>query len=200
MDRAGALGGWPRKLRVCLYSGLLILPASLLMDSPIFAFVLAGVPLYFALSGIVTAVGFSAILDVVPNRLRGLAMSMSFFLNVALGAGARPNRGGCCRRPCIRCEGGAGATDHFDRRGGLSHCPCRTLRVAVHFGVKMMWGQNLRGLVPVMLSSYHLKGNDVDQSSIRAGWPPGSSPSANLGRNIPRGGGSSRYHAGTVRR
>jgi hypothetical protein len=60
------------------------------MDSPIFSFVLAGVPLYFALSGIVTAVGFSAILDVVPNRSRGLAMSMSFFLNVALGAGLGP--------------------------------------------------------------------------------------------------------------
>jgi MFS family permease len=89
-DRAGARGGWPRKLRVCLYSGLLILPASLLMNSPTFSFVLAGVPLYFALSGIVTAVGFSAILDVVPNRSRGLAMSMSFFLNVALGAGLGP--------------------------------------------------------------------------------------------------------------
>jgi MFS family permease len=89
-DRAGARGGWPRKLRVCLYSGLLILPASLLMNSPSFSLVLAGVPLYFALSGIVTAVGFSAILDVVPNRSRGLAMSMSFFLNVALGAGLGP--------------------------------------------------------------------------------------------------------------
>jgi hypothetical protein len=89
-DRAAARGGWPRKLRVCLYSGLLILPVSLLMNLPIFGFVLAGVPLYFALSGIVTAVGFSAILDVVPNRSRGLAMSMSFFLNVALGAGLGP--------------------------------------------------------------------------------------------------------------
>jgi MFS family permease len=89
-DRAGARGGWPRKLRVCLYSGLLILPVSLLMNSPTFSFALAGVPLYFALSGIVTAVGFSAILDVVPNRSRGLAMSMSFFLNVALGAGLGP--------------------------------------------------------------------------------------------------------------
>ncbi len=58
--------------------------------SPIFGLVLAGVPLYFALSGIVTAVGFSAILNVVPNRSRGLAMSMSFFLNVALGAGLGP--------------------------------------------------------------------------------------------------------------
>jgi MFS family permease len=89
-DRAGARGGWPRKLRVCLVSGLLILPASLLMNSATFSFVLAGVPLYFALSGIVTAVGFSAILDAVPNRSRGLAMSMSFFLNVALGAGLGP--------------------------------------------------------------------------------------------------------------
>jgi MFS family permease len=89
-DRAATRGGWPRKLRVCLYSGLLILPASLLMNSPTFSFALAGVPLYFALSGIVTAVGFSAILDVVPNRSRGLAMSMSFFLNVALGAGLGP--------------------------------------------------------------------------------------------------------------
>jgi len=89
-DRAGARGGWTRKLRVCLYSGLLILPASLLMNSPTFSFVLVGVPVYFALSGIVTAVGFSAILDVVPNRSRGLAMSMSFFLNVALGAGLGP--------------------------------------------------------------------------------------------------------------
>jgi MFS family permease len=89
-DRAGASGGWPAKLRVCVYSGLLILPVSLLIDSPRYLMVLAGVPLYFALSGIVTAVGFSAILDAVPNRSRGLAMSMSFFLNVALGAGLGP--------------------------------------------------------------------------------------------------------------
>jgi MFS family permease len=89
-DRASSRGGWPQKLRVCLYSGLLILPASLLMNSTNFHFVLAGVPLYYALSGVVTAVGFSAILDVVPNRSRGLAMSMSFFLNVALGAGLGP--------------------------------------------------------------------------------------------------------------
>jgi MFS family permease len=89
-DRAGARGGFSRKLRVCLYSGLLILPVSLLMNSPSFAFVLAGVPLYFGLSGIVTAVGFSTILDAVPNRSRGFAMAMSFFLNVALGAGLGP--------------------------------------------------------------------------------------------------------------
>jgi hypothetical protein len=39
-----------------LYSGLLILPVSPMMNLPIFGLVLAGVPLYFALSGIVTAV------------------------------------------------------------------------------------------------------------------------------------------------
>jgi hypothetical protein len=60
------------------------------MNSPHFNAVLTAVPLYFALSGIVTAAGFSAILDAVPNRSRGLAMSLSFFLNVALGAGAGP--------------------------------------------------------------------------------------------------------------
>ena len=89
-DRAGASGGWRAKLRVCVYCALLILPISLLINSPRYGMVLTGVPAYFALSGIVTAVGFSAILDAVPSRSRGLAMSVSFFLNVALGAGAGP--------------------------------------------------------------------------------------------------------------
>ncbi len=89
-DRAGARGGWPGKLRVCLVAAGFILPAALLMNSRDVFWVMTGVPLYFALSGIVTAVGFSAILDMVPNRSRGLAMSVSFFLNVALGAGLGP--------------------------------------------------------------------------------------------------------------
>ena len=83
-------GGLPHKLRVCFIAGLLILPVSLMMNAPTFLRVMIGVPLYFALSGMVTAVGFSAILDMVPNRSRGLAMSVSFFLNVALGAGLGP--------------------------------------------------------------------------------------------------------------
>jgi MFS family permease len=89
-DRAGAQSGKWRKLRVCLYSALLILPVSLLMDADNFTLVLTAVPLYFALSGIVTAAGFSAILDVAPNSSRGLTMAVSFFLNVALGAGLGP--------------------------------------------------------------------------------------------------------------
>jgi MFS family permease len=90
-DRVGAHGAWPRKLGVCLVAGLLILPVSLLINAADFKVVLLAVPLYFALSGIVTACGFSAILDVVPNRSRGFAMSVSFFLNVALGASIGPS-------------------------------------------------------------------------------------------------------------
>jgi MFS family permease len=89
-DRASLQGGWPRKLKTCLVVSLLILPASALMNSSVFGWAMAGVPLYFLLSGIVTAVGFSAVLDVVPNHSRGLAMSIAFFLNVALGAGLGP--------------------------------------------------------------------------------------------------------------
>jgi MFS family permease len=89
-DRAGLRGGWTWKLGVCLICGLLILPVSLLINAGQFTVVLLAVPIYFALSGSVTACGFSAILDVVPNRSRGLAMAISFFLNVALGAGLGP--------------------------------------------------------------------------------------------------------------
>jgi MFS family permease len=89
-DRAGVRGGWTYKLGVCLICGVLILPVSLLINVGQFTVVLLAIPLYFALSGAVTACGFSAILDVVPNRSRGLAMALSFFLNVALGAGLGP--------------------------------------------------------------------------------------------------------------
>jgi MFS family permease len=84
----GASGGG--KLKVCAAAGVLLLPVALLISSGQFNLVVAAVALYFALSGIVTACGFSAILDVVPNRSRGLAMAISFFLNVALGAGLGP--------------------------------------------------------------------------------------------------------------
>lgn len=89
-DRAGRVGGWPRKLRVCLASSLVILPTAWAIDAAQLRVVMAAVPLYFALSGIVTACGFSAILDTVPNHRRGFAMAVSFFLNVAIGAGIGP--------------------------------------------------------------------------------------------------------------
>lgn len=89
-DRAGSSAGWRGKLLVCVSAGMLILPISLTMDVSQYGIVLAGVTAYFGLSGIVTACGFSAILDTVANRSRGLAMSVSFFLNVALGGGLGP--------------------------------------------------------------------------------------------------------------
>lgn len=90
-DRVGAKGGWTHKLGVCLAASALIMPVAAAINSASFPVVMAAVPLYFALSGVVTACGFSSILDAVPNRRRGFAMSVSFFLNVALGAGVGPS-------------------------------------------------------------------------------------------------------------
>jgi MFS family permease len=90
-DKAGLKGGWRYKLWVCLAASAFILPVAAAIDSRHFAVVMTAVPLYFTLSGIVTACGFSAILDAVPNRRRGFAMAVSFFLNVALGAGIGPS-------------------------------------------------------------------------------------------------------------
>jgi MFS family permease len=89
-DRAGARAGLTGKIRTALIIGALILPAALLMNAPSFTIALLSVPLYFALSGAVTSLGFSAILDTVKATERGLAMSVSFFLNVAIGAGLGP--------------------------------------------------------------------------------------------------------------
>jgi hypothetical protein len=95
-----------------------------LIDARHFNVVLLSVPAYFALSGIVTACGFSAILDVVPNRSRGLAMAISFFLNVALGAGVGPTAV-------------AIASDHvFGANAGLG--PAITLTVAAGYGVAII--------------------------------------------------------------
>jgi MFS family permease len=89
-DWVGPRGGWRAKLGLCLAASLAILPLSLLISASSAAWVLLGVPVYFALSGVVTAAGFAALLDITPARSRALAMSVSFFLNVAIGAGAGP--------------------------------------------------------------------------------------------------------------
>lgn len=89
-DVVGGQGRWLRKLGVCLVSSVLILPVAWTIDASKAALVMTAVPLYYALSGVVTACGFSAILDAVPNLHRGLAMAVSFLLNVALGASVGP--------------------------------------------------------------------------------------------------------------
>ncbi|MFZ4381046.1 MAG: MFS transporter [Sandarakinorhabdus sp.] len=84
--RIGAQG----KALVCLAAMLLTIPAALLLDAPSAATTLIGVPLYFALSAIVTASGLSAIVDAAPATQRGAATAIAFFLNVAIGAGIGP--------------------------------------------------------------------------------------------------------------
>jgi MFS family permease len=123
-DRAGARGGWSRKLLVCLIAGALILPVAASINAPHVTLVLLSIPAYFALSGVVTACGFSAILDVVPNRSRGLAMSISFFLNVAVGGAVGPTAV-------------ALASDHiFGAEAGLG--PAIAVTVAVAYGTAIV--------------------------------------------------------------
>jgi len=52
--------------------------------------VIGGVAACMALSGVITGAGLTAILDTVPDGRRGLVTAISFFLNVALGAGIGP--------------------------------------------------------------------------------------------------------------
>src|SRR3984893_4908830 len=123
-DRAGLRGGWSKKLLVCLIAGALILPVAASINAAQVTVVLLSVPAYFALSGIVTACGFSAILDVVPNRSRGLAMSISFFLNVAVGGAVGPTAV-------------ALASDHvFGSAAGLA--PAIGVTVAVAYGIAVV--------------------------------------------------------------
>jgi hypothetical protein len=102
----------------------LILPVAASINASHVTVVLLSVPAYFALSGIVTACGFSAILDVVPNRSRGLAMSISFFLNVAVGGAVGPTAV-------------ALASDHvFGSAAGLG--PALAMTVAVAYGLAVV--------------------------------------------------------------
>jgi len=89
-DRFAAWRGSRGKVELCAWAVLAALPAALALSSGNATFVLAAVTVYFAVSAVVTASGLSAILDATPNRARGRAMAISFFLNVAIGAGLGP--------------------------------------------------------------------------------------------------------------
>lgn len=89
-DRVALARGTKGKLVVCVVASMLILPVAGAMSISSSAVVMGAVPMYYALSGTVTACAFSAILDAVPGARRGLAMAVSFFLNVAFGAGVGP--------------------------------------------------------------------------------------------------------------
>ena len=108
-DRAGRGGRWRNKLLVCLGVSLLILPASWMIDGARESLVMFAVPVYFLLSGAFTACGFSAILDLVPGERRGLAMAVSFFLNVAVGAGLGPTMVALASAHIFGAQAGLGA-------------------------------------------------------------------------------------------
>jgi MFS family permease len=89
-DRFAVWRGRRGKIELCALAALATLPAAMLINSASLNAVMAAIPVYFALSAVVTASGLSAILDATPNRQRGRAMAISFFLNVAIGAGIGP--------------------------------------------------------------------------------------------------------------
>jgi len=86
-DRARTLN---RQLGACTAAALLVIVAAPLLLLRAYLPVLWGIPLYFLLSGVVTAIGFAALVAVTPASRRGLAIAVSFFLNVAVGGGVGP--------------------------------------------------------------------------------------------------------------
>ena len=89
-DRFAVWRGARGKVELCVLAVLATLPAAMLINSANLSTVMIAIPVYFALSAVVTASGLSAILDATPNQRRGRAMAISFFLNVAIGAGIGP--------------------------------------------------------------------------------------------------------------
>jgi len=63
---------------------------------------------YVFLSCVGAAVGMLTLLDLVPNARHGLVTAVSFFLNVALGAGVGPVAVGFVQTICPRRAGTSG--------------------------------------------------------------------------------------------
>jgi MFS family permease len=89
-DRVRLRGHRGGRISVAVCSAALTVPVTILVMTASTNVVLAGVTLYVFLSCIGAAVGILTLLDLVPNRRHGLVTAVSFFLNVALGAGVGP--------------------------------------------------------------------------------------------------------------
>jgi MFS family permease len=89
-DRAARTGGWAAKVRLCLFAAAIDIPVLGLLTLGDANLALAAITINFLTSGIITAIGLSAILDLTPSRRRGVATSISFFFNVAFGLGFGP--------------------------------------------------------------------------------------------------------------
>ena len=89
-DRARNQGGRTAQLRLCLAAACVTAPLSVLVLGVTAKAIYVSVVLYILCSGIGTAAGIAALLDGVGNDQRGIVTAVSFFLNVALGAGVGP--------------------------------------------------------------------------------------------------------------
>jgi MFS family permease len=89
-DRARRRFGWPGRVYVCLAASLMVMPLLFLITSSRVTLILIAILAIFFASAWITSSGLAAILDWAPNNRRGLATSISFFFNVAVGLGAGP--------------------------------------------------------------------------------------------------------------
>jgi MFS family permease len=89
-DLARRRFGWSGRVYVCLAASLAAMPVLFLLVSTTVAMILMSILAVFFASAWITSSGLAAILDWVPNQRRGLATSISFFFNVAVGLGVGP--------------------------------------------------------------------------------------------------------------
>jgi MFS family permease len=89
-DRAQRRWGLSGRIYLCLTAACFGVGVAVLMDSSHVPIVLATIFVIFFASALITSSGLAAILDCVPNHRRGLATSISFFMNVAIGLGIGP--------------------------------------------------------------------------------------------------------------
>jgi MFS family permease len=89
-DKSRRRFGWSGRVLVCLAAALIAMPMLLLLISPNVTMILIAIFAVFFLSAWITSSGLAAILEWVPNNRRGLATSISFFFNVAVGLGVGP--------------------------------------------------------------------------------------------------------------
>jgi MFS family permease len=78
------------RIPVALLAAIATIPVTALVTSPYLYGVLGGVTLYVLLACISESAGTLSLLDSVPNQRRGFITALSFFLNVAFGAGIGP--------------------------------------------------------------------------------------------------------------
>ena len=89
-DRARARFGPRARSWMCLAGTALALPCAMFGMSQILLLALLGMALFIMFADWTISGAIATVLDEVPNRSRGLATSLAFFLNVVVGAGLGP--------------------------------------------------------------------------------------------------------------